>query len=355
MNTGTAEEGDPLHAPRSSSAVLVVGPGRDIRRPSTAGQGTLLTMAGLLLVPATAATLMRLVPPTDDATALLASFIGYGVIAYAGALLCLVVALIRARRRLALAILSALVAMLTALHVAWLGPLFVPDHRVARTPPFTVMSLNMYVGSADPAEVADTAKLADVVILVEVTPAAIRALEARGWYQRFPYSVGSSERGVGGTAVFSRFRLSNAKLIGPSEFQQWTVMVDVPGIGPVQLMAVHPCNPYCGSGRWRSDHQLIRNVAAQSKDDAPMIIAGDFNAVPDHGPMQQLRRMGLRSVTDITGAGWLPTYPANRRVIPPLLPIDHVLLNDRLTAMSVTTFAAAGTDHRGLLTTLAGT
>jgi hypothetical protein len=32
-----------------------------------------------------------------------------------------------------------------------------------------------------------------------------------------------------------------------------------------------------------------------------------------------------------------------------------VLLNDRLTATSVTTFAAAGSDHLGLLTTLAGT
>jgi endonuclease/exonuclease/phosphatase (EEP) superfamily protein YafD len=355
MTTGSAEGGDSLHAPRGSAPVLVVGPGRDTRRPSPAGQGVLLTVAGLLLVPATAATVMRLVPPTDDATALLASFIAYGVIGYAAALLCLVVALIRARRRLALAIVSAIVALLTALHVAWLGPLFVPDHRVARTPPFTVMSLNMYAGSADPAKVAETARQADVVILVEVTPRAVRALESMGWYQRFPYSVGNSERGVGGTAVFSRFRLSNAKRVGPSEFQQWMVTVDVPGIGPVQLLAVHPCNPYCGGGRWRSDHQLIRNTAAQSNDTAPMIIAGDFNAVPDHGPMQQLRRMGLRSVTDITGAGWLPTYPANRRLIPPLLPIDHVLLNDRLTATSVTTFAAAGSDHLGLLTTLAGT
>ena len=86
-----------------------------------------------------------------------------------------------------------------------------------------------------------------------------------------------------------------------------------------------------------------------------MIVAGDFNAVPDHGPMQQLRRMGLRSVTDIVGAGWLPTFPAGRRVIPPLLPIDHVLVNDRLTATSVTTFEVDGTDHRGILTTLAGT
>ena len=336
------------------NTVLVVGPDSHTRRPpAAAGQGLLLTLAGLALVPALPTTVMRLVPPTDDATALAASFIAFGVIPYAVALLCMLAALIRARRRLALGILTGVVALLTALHLAWLGPLFVPDQRAARTAPFTVMTLNMFVGRANPAEVAAMGERADVVVLAEVTPAALRALEARGWYQRFPYWVGSSENGVGGTAVFSRFRLSGAKLIGPTEFQQWSVTADVPDVGPVRLLAVHPCNPYCGGGRWYGDHQLIWQAAAEDQV-APMIIAGDFNAVEDHGPMQQLRHLGLRSASDIVGAGWVPTYPAGRR-IPPLLPIDHVLVNSRLTATSVDAVSVAGTDHRGLLVTLAGT
>jgi endonuclease/exonuclease/phosphatase (EEP) superfamily protein YafD len=353
MNTVIAKGGDPLEPPRGSAVVMVLGPGRDTGRPLAAGQGLLLTLAGLSLVPAVPTTVMRLVPPTDDATALAASFIAFGVIPYAFALLCMLAALIRARRRLALAILTGIVVLLTALHLAWIGPLFVPDQRAARTEPFTVMTLNMFVGRADPAQVVDMAERADIVILVEVTPAALQALEAEAWYKRFPYSIGHSERGVGGTAVYSRFRLSRARLIGPTEFQQWAVMVDVPGAGPVRLLAVHPCNPYCGGGRWHGDHQLIRNAAAEDQV-TPTIVAGDFNAVEDHGPMQQLHRLGLRSASDIVGSGWLPTFPAGRRV-PPLLPIDHVLVNDRLTATSVTTFAIDGTDHRGIITTLAGT
>jgi endonuclease/exonuclease/phosphatase (EEP) superfamily protein YafD len=86
--------------------------------------------------------------------------------------------------------------------------------------------------------------------------------------------------------------------------------------------------------------------------DHPLVVAGDFNAVNDHGPMQALQRAGLKSATDVAGAGWLPTYPANR-LIPPLLPIDHVLINEDLTATSVTSFAVSGTDHRGLLATIA--
>ena len=335
------------------NTVLVVGSGRNTGASSAAGQGLLLTAAGLSLVPALPTTVMRLVPPTDDATALAASFIAFGVIPYAVALLCMLVALIRARRRLALGILTGVVALLTALHLAWLGPLFVPDQRTARTEPFTVMTLNMYFGRADPAKVADMAQRADIVILVEITPTALQQLEGKDWDQHFPHSVGSSERGVGGTAVYSRFRLSQAELIGPTEFQQWSVLADVPDIGPVRLLAVHPCNPYCGGDRWHGDHQLIWQEAAADQV-APMIIAGDFNAVEDHGPMQQLRHLGLRSASDIVGAGWLPTFPAGRR-IPPLLPIDHVLVNHRLTATSVSTFEVAGTDHRGLLATLAGT
>jgi endonuclease/exonuclease/phosphatase (EEP) superfamily protein YafD len=336
------------------NTVLVVGPGYRPGRTSRAGQGALLTVAGLLLVPALATTVMRLVPPTDDATALAASFIGYGVIPYAIALFCMLVALIRARRRLVLAILTGIVAMLTALHLSWLGPLFVPDQRVARTAPFTLMTINMYNGQADPVAVADLAERADIVILVEVTPAALRALQNQGWSERFRYSVGQTEDGVGGTAAYSRFRMSQAKLIGPTAFGQWAVSVEVPDIGPVQLMAVHPCNPYCGGGRWQSDHELLRSAVTEHLD-GPLIVAGDFNAVEDHAPMQRLRRLGLRSVSDVAGAGWQPTFPAGRRTIPPLLPIDHVLVNGRLTATSVTTFEVHGTDHRGILTTLAGT
>ena len=72
------------------------------------------------------------------------------------------------------------------------------------------------------------------------------------------------------------------------------------------------------------------------------MVVGDLNVVNDHGPMRALRRAGMKSATDLVGAGWLPTYPANRRFR--LLPIDHVLLNDRLTATSISTVHIEATD-----------
>ena len=63
-------------------------------------QQLLFTIAGLALLPAIAATLMRVLPPAEEPTVQLAAFIPYGLVGYLLALSCLLVALVRARRRL---------------------------------------------------------------------------------------------------------------------------------------------------------------------------------------------------------------------------------------------------------------
>ena len=316
------------------------------------GQGLLLAIAGLALVPALASTLLWVVPPTDDATATLASFIAYGVFGYALAVICLVAVLIRARRRVALALITVVVLVASMGHVVTLVPLFVADGRAATGTSFTLMSLNLHNGEADSGQVVEHAMGADVVILVEATPAALNALKPLGWDERFPYSVGDVRNDiVSNTAVYSRFPLAPGTLIGRTAFQQWETAVEVPELGSVRLFAVHPCNPYCGGNRWDREHrQVFEAVAADLT--GPIVVAGDFNAVDEHGPMQRLRALGLASVTDVAGAGWLPTYPADRRY-PPLVPIDHILIDEQLTAISVSTFQVDGSDHLGLITTLA--
>lgn len=316
------------------------------------GQGLLLTLAALSAVPSLVATFLRVVPPTDDATALVASFIAYGILGYAVTLLLLLVALLRARRRRVLGGLTVAVALLSVLHASWLAPFFIPDDRPATTRAFALMSLNLYNGAADPAEVMAQAQQADVVILIEATPDALRALKPLGWDDLFPYSVGDLKDIVSDTSIYSKFPLSTGTLLGQTSFQQWQTAVQVPELGTVQLFAVHPCNPYCGGNRWASEHAEVRRRISPSLG-GPAVVAGDFNAVDDQGPLQRLRSDGLRSGADLTGAGWMPTYPADR-AFPPLLPIDHVLVSPRLTVTSIRSFAVTGSDHRGLLATIAG-
>lgn len=313
--------------------------------------GLLCTIAALALLPAIVATAMRVFPPSDDQTARLAAFIAYGLLGYLVALGCLLIVLVRTKHRLVIAVITIAVALLTLCHLAWLAPLFVNDHRAAGTATFRLMSLNMYDGGADSRKVAQRAERADIVILVEATPGALQDLKPFGWDERFPYSLGDPKDGFTNTAVYSRFPLSHSELIGNTSFQQWETTVRIPKIGSLRLMAVHPCNPYCGGDRWTAEHQVLHE-AVNDNLDQPLVVAGDFNAVDDHGPMQSLRRLGMKSATDVAGAGWLPTYPADKPY-PPLLPIDHVLINEEVTARSVTSFGITGTDHRGLFATLA--
>jgi endonuclease/exonuclease/phosphatase (EEP) superfamily protein YafD len=316
-------------------------------------QGLLITIAAFALLPAIAATIMRVFPPTHDPAAQLAAFIPYGLIGYLVALGCLLVALLRARHRLVLTAITGAVATLTILHLSWLAPLFVNDHREATGPEFRLMSLNMFNGAADSREVVKQATHADIVILVETTPDALQSLKPFGWDKRFPYSLGDPKDGSFNTAIYSRFPLSHSTSITGTSFQQWLTTVRIPDVGSIRLMGVHPCNPYCGADRWSAEHEILRETVIDNLDQ-PLVVAGDFNAVDDHGPMQALRRIGLKSATDVAGAGWLPTYQSNG-LLPPLLPIDHVMINKYLTATSVSSFAVRGTDHRGLRAKLAMT
>jgi endonuclease/exonuclease/phosphatase (EEP) superfamily protein YafD len=325
----------------------------DSSRPDRSALAMLVAAGVLFGLPGLVATWLRLVPPNDDATALLAAFIPYGVLAYLLSLCCFMIALIRARNRWALLIITTAVAALLTLNASWLVPFFVSDHRAATTKPFTLLSLNMYAGAADPHALLDQARQADVVILLEATPSALNTLATLGLGSRFPYAVGDPKADVSDTAIYSRFPLSDSALVQGTLFQQYVTTVAAPDIGPIRLIGVHVCNPYCGSGRWAAEHAIVR-ATADANLNQPLVMAGDFNAIDDHGPVQWLHRQGLQSATDIVGAGWMPTYPANK-LLPPLLPIDHVMINNRLTATSIRTVKIPGTDHLGLITTIAGT
>lgn len=303
------------------------------------------------LVPGVVATCLRVFPPTADTPALAAAFIPYAVIAYLVAAAALGIATVRARRRTVLASLTGAAGLLLAIHLAWLVPLFVPDGRPAADPRFEVVALNLLAGAAPADQVLGSTASADVVVLVEITPTTVQQLHELGWQQRFPYSAGEPQGGVAGTAIYSRHPLRDPEPLRGTSFQQWMATVTLPGLGPVRVIAAHPCNPFCAGGRWHREHVILRE-AARANRNLPLIIAGDLNAVGDHGPVRALHADGLSSATDLAGAGWQPTYPANTTV-PPLIGIDHVLVSPELTATSVSRFRVDGSDHLGIRAVLA--
>lgn len=292
---------------------------------------------------------MRLVPPRDDATAMSASFISYGVVAEVLAVVFFGIALIRARRRLPLVIMTGLSALLLGTQLIWLAPLFRSDDRPADSPAFTVVSLNLRHGRANIDQLADNAHDADLVILVEVTQRAAKSARSK-LGDRFAHASPHDPRRSDGVIILSRSRLSDTQRVRrPSP--GWAASTRIPDVGRVNVVAAHPCNPLCGGGAWMRDNHAVL-TKARSFDDHPTLVAGDLNSVDDHKTIRDFADHGFESATDIAGAGWIPTYPAHSW-LPPLLPIDHVLINDRLTATSVRAFTIDDTDHRGLITQLA--
>lgn len=332
-------------------------PAWDSRRHVRAGQGWLVTLGLLCALPATVATVLRVAPPTDDGPALLASFIPYGLVFWLPALLLIGVAALRARRSSAFARISLLLLTLVVLvgllaSVAWQGPAWVPDRRPVATDPVTLVSLNVRAGGADPSAVAEAVAGADVAVFVEANPDWVEALPP-SFREELPYAVGAPLQYSSGSVIFSRYPLTSSEALPASSFQQWSAVVDTPQLGSLRVVAVHPCNPFCGPGLWTAEHTELRQYLSRL-DDTPTVVAGDFNAVDDHGPMQDLYADGWHSAADLVGAGYVRTYPADRR-FPPLIGIDHVLVDAGLTVTALSTFEVAGTDHLGLRAVLAGT
>lgn len=103
-------------------------------------------------------------------------------------------------------------------------------------------------------------------------------------------------------------------------------------------------NARCDSA-WADE--LEESIVA--RPDVPVLVAGDFNAVREHGPLRRLLgRFGLESAAEQAGAGWVPTYPADTWY-PPVLAIDHVLVGPGLEAVGVETVRIGGYAHLALV------
>ena len=304
----------------------------------------------LALFPGLTAAFLYLLPPADNASALTASFIPYGMIADLIALVFFGIVLVRAHRHRAMTALTMIAALLLILQIVWIGPQFVADPRPVASRPFTLISLNMKWGGADVGQIGTVAGQADLVVLVEVTPTAFESVRSQ-LASRFPYTTPRQITSGNQSMILSRYPLADPAPL-PSTNLQWTATTTIPGIGRLNVIAAHPCNPLCGGKSWDQEHARLLQRAEQLND-APEVIAGDFNATDDHGPMRTLADHGFVSATDITGAGWMPTYPSDGGILPPLIEIDHVLVNSRLAALSVSTFRVEGTDHLGLVARLA--
>ncbi|MET8353365.1 MULTISPECIES: endonuclease/exonuclease/phosphatase family protein [unclassified Micromonospora] len=223
-------------------------------------------------------------------------------------------------------------------------------------PTVRLLTANLLAGSADARTLVELVRRhrVDVLTVQEFTPDAQAALDRLGLDQLLPHRQLNAQVGTPGSGLYSRWPITDAGVRHNRRgwgFSQAYGTLAVPGAPPVRVESAHPSAPYALDqvGAWRDD---LTAQPPATPDGGLRILAGDFNATLDHGPLRALLRTGYVDAADATGAGLTGTWgPYDGDLIPPVT-IDHVLIDRRIAARTVTVHDLPGTDHRPVLATL---
>jgi endonuclease/exonuclease/phosphatase (EEP) superfamily protein YafD len=260
----------------------------------------------------------------------------------------LVAALLR-RWWVALAGVAAAVALAAAvLPRAFAGP----RPEIRNGVPLRVMTSNLQLGRGDARTVVSLVReqRVDVLALEELTPVAMRRLDAAGLRRLLPYRAVEPRPGAGGTGLVSRLPLVRVPSPPVSLNRQPAARVALRDAPPVDVVAVHPPPPLRRWGHWWKD--MLDALPRPAGPGGPLrVLAGDFNATLDHERFRRLLDAGYVDSADATGEGLRTTWPAGRR-FPPELAIDHVLVDPRIAPRSLSVHLVPGSDHRAVVVQL---
>ena len=311
----------------------------------------LWVVVALVLVPALAITVARLLEPDLRIGIVLVAFTPLALLLYAVVLLVALIRLAVVRRWRGAALPVALVAVVgLVLHGWWYAPQVSGANPPAAdgATPLVVMTANLRLGEADGIEVVRTAteQHVDLLVLQEVTPAVLADMDRSGLPELLPHRVGAAGAMASGTMAFSRSPLTDAERL-PTALGSWSF-----AMGDLRVQAVHPTYPVDATGWTHEQAVIVRAVT----DERPDLVLGDFNATADHRSLRTLADRGYRDVGELANDGWHPTWPGGGTYDVlglPLAQIDHVLVGDRLAAVGMRTHAVPGSDHRAVVATVA--
>lgn len=244
------------------------------------------------------------------------------------------------------------VALITA---AALGVSVVPravgSAEAARGAPLRVLSLNMLFGHAEPGAVIDLVRRLrpDVLSAQELTPGMVEELDAAGLKNLMPHRVLQDAWSASGSGLYSVHPLTPLEnLFRPIGHNMPAAVITVPGAGKVEFVDVHPFPPL---GSQVHDWTAALDSFPAASPDRLRVFAGDFNASLDHAAMRRFLGRGYADAADRAGQGLIPTWPANHR-IPPIITIDHVVVDQRVNVSAVSVHTVPGTDHRAVFADL---
>ncbi len=249
-------------------------------------------------------------------------------------------------RRRALTVVTGILVLATA---ALLAPAVVPDAAPAASPEdVSVFVANIRYDNDTPVAKQDQilGRDEDVIVLIELTPNFLVALDARGFEERYPYRIAAPRHGAHGAGIFSSRPLVDARAEAIGELNAPAATIDTPA-GPLRVVAIHTRPPVADKYLpvWSDDLLAIERHAAALK--GPTVLAGDFNATRWHPGFTSILGQGLHDAHEQQGEGLSFSWPDGGRLgalVPPFSRLDHALLHQS-EATAVEDLPGAGSDH----------
>ncbi len=220
-------------------------------------------------------------------------------------------------------------------------------------PTLSLASTNVMFDNEDKAAVArrvlefDT----DVVIVNEITPAQREAFLRAGVFEKYPYVKFTDDDGQFGELLMSRLPVESIRNrdLGTT----WIVHAKIRvGSTLVNVIAQHTTAPKRGLrlNQWTQSLRHLGEFAASLAPE-PVVIAGDFNSSPMHGPFRDLLATGLSDAHQQRGLAWTPSWGPDLgwASLGPIIRLDHAVVNSRMFTMSLTNEDMPGSDHVGFV------
>lgn len=232
------------------------------------------------------------------------------------------------------------------LHLIWIAPDYTPARRVAAAnPSLRILSVNLYYYNLQIEDLIAEIKAvdADVIFLQEAFRSWWQALEDNDMFTLYPYQVDAP---WDSTAILSRWPLTD-KI--EASFKAATILVEGQ---PIRLINVHAPYLFNDAGTEAIDAYYERLHEQLALEQGPLVVAGDLNVSQYSGWYRSLTRIGLQSCHQLTGRGYVTTWP-NGKMRVPAIRLDHALFSSELVCLSIREGEGLGTDHKPLIFDLA--
>ncbi|MCG8408244.1 MAG: endonuclease/exonuclease/phosphatase family protein [Phycisphaerales bacterium] len=218
----------------------------------------------------------------------------------------------------------------------------------------TLMSINLLMinKNTDPIIGEINAAQPDVLLLQEYTDHWHEAINA-AISSDYPHKVHIIRDDSFGSAIYSR-RPSKGRIeryvdLGSGSEPQVRAVIDIDG-RDVALYNIHFLPPFGVDYIIETRKQFADLVERLSREELPVILAGDFNFTERTPQASDLRKLGAVDAQEVGGWGRGTTWPVSHffRWIPSIR-LDHIYLTDGLTCSECQTGQGKGSDHRPVI------